>query len=532
MVIGKYIRLSLADRDLMKKENKSESESISHQRDLIQNFINGSPELRGCEQYEFFDDGYSGTNFDRPGFERLLEKIKKGEIDCVIVKDFSRFGRDYIELGDYLERIFPFLGVRFISVNDHYDSKDYQGTTGGLDVVMKNIVYDFYSKDLSVKVKTAKEQKYKQGLYQGGHVPFGLKKMPDQKGKLFIDEDAAAIVRKIFALALEGKGTAEIARILNEEHVLTPGQYYCERNPGHKKFKNQSAMLGWNATMVVKSLRQRMYYGALVGHKREYVMPCSKVSRAVPEEQQIILENHHEAIVSKEDWVKAQEVIRKMKKPTRTCDRMGYILKGHARCGHCGRALQYYDKQKVKYFQCNASKNNPHVSCSKGKLFSVPIEDAVFGAIQMMISNADRVDDMIQNQKYRKGEETLQLIDQMADWKKKLEQCKSRIFENMDQLNDGSITREVFLENKTRLNAEAEQIRQMMEGIEKRQKEMSMAADPETEKLREDIRKYEGEEKLTAEMVKAFVEDVLIFDNQHIEIKWNYSDDLIRMLLE
>ena len=155
-VIGKYIRLSQADRDLMKKDNKSESESISNQKALIQNFINSNAELRGCEQFEFFDDGYSGTNFERPSFERLLEKIKKGDINCVIVKDFSRFGRSYIELGDYLERIFPFLCVRFISINDHYDSQDYKGTTGGLDVVMKNIVYDYYSKDLSVKIKTAK----------------------------------------------------------------------------------------------------------------------------------------------------------------------------------------------------------------------------------------------------------------------------------------------------------------------------------------------------------------------------------------
>ena len=140
-VIGKYIRLSDADRDLMKKEGKTESESVSHQKALIQNFVNEEDELKDCEQYEFFDDGFSGTNFDRPSFEKLIEQIKKGKINCVIVKDFSRFGRDYIELGDYLEKIFPFMGVRFISINDHYDSLDYKGTTGGLDVVMKNIVY-------------------------------------------------------------------------------------------------------------------------------------------------------------------------------------------------------------------------------------------------------------------------------------------------------------------------------------------------------------------------------------------------------
>ena len=170
-VIGKYIRLSDADRDLMKKEGKTESESVSHQKALIQNFVNEKDELKDCEQYEFFDDGFSGTNFDRPSFEKLIEQIKKGKINCVIVKDFSRFGRDYIELGDYLERIFPFMGVRFISINDHYDSLDYKGTTGGLDVVMKNIVYDYYSKDLSVKVMTVKRAKMKRGLYIGGHVP-------------------------------------------------------------------------------------------------------------------------------------------------------------------------------------------------------------------------------------------------------------------------------------------------------------------------------------------------------------------------
>lgn len=242
-VIGKYIRLSQADQDLMKKENKSESESISHQKALIQNFINDSIELKDSMQYEFFDDGYFGTNFKRPSFEQLLEKIKKGEINCVIVKDFSRFGRDYIELGDYLERIFPFMGVRFISINDHYDSLDYKGTTGGLDVVMKNIVYDYYSKDLSMKVKTAKYQKMKQGKYLGGHVPYGLMKDPKDKHKLITDPEAAAVVREIFDMAIAKMRLIDMARTLNERGVETPGQYYRHKYPGTKKFINSSIKL-------------------------------------------------------------------------------------------------------------------------------------------------------------------------------------------------------------------------------------------------------------------------------------------------
>ena len=149
----------------------------------------------------------------------MLDKIRIGEINCVIVKDFSRFGRNYIELGDYLERIFPFLGVRFISINDQYDSNDYKGTTGGLDVVMKNILYDYYSKDLSVKVSTAKRAKMKRGEYIGGHVPFGLRKHPAIKNKLELDPEAAGIVRHVFELAINGfkrpipiHGNSEIQR--------------------------------------------------------------------------------------------------------------------------------------------------------------------------------------------------------------------------------------------------------------------------------------------------------------------------------
>lgn len=242
--LGIYIRLSQADFDLAKKEGKTESESISHQRDLIQRYIQSNPEFAGMPQQEFFDDGFSGTNFDRPSFERMLDKIRIGEINCVIVKDFSRFGRNYIELGDYLERIFPFLGVRFISINDQYDSNDYKGTTGGLDVVMKNILYDYYSKDLSVKVSTAKRAKMKRGEYIGlVHVPFGLRKHPSIKNKLELDPEAAGIVRHVFELAINGMKTAEIAAQLNEEEVVTPGAYFQKTHPDTRKFRNTTEQM-------------------------------------------------------------------------------------------------------------------------------------------------------------------------------------------------------------------------------------------------------------------------------------------------
>lgn len=245
--------------DLSRKEGKTESESITNQRALINRYLDKHEEFEGCPREEFFDDGYSGTNFARPSFEKMMEKVKKGKINLIAVKDFSRFGRDYIELGDYLERIFPFLGVRFISVNDSYDSDDYKGTTGGMDVVLKNIVYDYYSKDLSDKVTTSKYAIMKRGVYQGGHVPFGLRKGA-VKGKLETDPEAAQVVRKVFDLAIAGKGTGEIARILNADGDITPSDYFKKKNPQVKKFKLKTERKEWSSIMVLNIIRQEMYY--------------------------------------------------------------------------------------------------------------------------------------------------------------------------------------------------------------------------------------------------------------------------------
>lgn len=529
MVIGKYIRLSQADRDLMKKENKTESESISHQRDLIQNYIDADPKLSKCRQEEFFDDGYSGTNFDRPSFERLLEKIKSGEITCVVVKDFSRFGRDYIELGDYLERIFPFLGVRFISVNDHYDSNDYKGTTGGLDVVMKNIVYDYYSKDLSVKVKTAKISKMKQGLYLGGHVPYGLKRHPTIKGKLAIDEEAAAVVRKIFGYALEGLCSSEIATKLNEEGLETPGQYYCRKNPRQKKFKNQTGQLSWNIVMVTKILQQEMYYGAIAQHRREYVMPCSKVSRAIPKEEQIIIEGRHDPIVSKENWLKAQEVIRKISSPVRSQGR-DYPLKGVARCGCCGRALQYYRRKKISHFKCNASKYDPNTGCFVEKIPEDVINEAVLYAIQGAIDCTDAVEKRLQTAKKHSGTKALDSMNQIKALQAELDRCEDLRMKNIERLNTGDMSKDDYLSERDALNSRVEDLKRRLIECQSRKQEVETAEDPEVQRFLDASSKYKGRHELTNDMVKAFIESVLIYDPERIEIKWNFSDRVLGMM--
>lgn len=228
--IGIYIRLSLADEDTG-YGSKSESDSISNQRMLINRYLDESPTLSQCPRLEFADDGYTGTNFQRPQFTAMMEKVKRGEINLICVKDFSRFSRDYIETGNYLECTFPFMGVRFISINDGYDSEDYKGTTGGLEVVMRSIIYAAYSKDLSVKTTSAKVQMMKQGKYVGGYAPYGYVLHPTIRNKLKLDPEAANIVRRIFDEALLGRNTSQIALGLNDDNTTTPGQYFRTKHP-------------------------------------------------------------------------------------------------------------------------------------------------------------------------------------------------------------------------------------------------------------------------------------------------------------
>ena len=534
MVIAKYIRLSQADQDVMKKENKTESESIAHQRDLIQRYINSHSDLKGCEVREFYDDGYSGTNFKRPSFERLLEQIKKGEIGCVIVKDFSRFGRDYIELGDYLERIFPFLGVRFISVNDSYDSNDYKGTTGGLDVVLKNIVYDFYSKDLSVKVTTAKRAKMKRGEYIGGHVPYGLAKDPADKHKLIIDPEAAAIVKEIFRYAISGMRLVDIARRLNEKGYETPARYFQRKNPDKRNFHNTSDKDCWNHNSVRRILKQEMYYGAVVGHKREGIGVGWKQSVGVPKEEQVIVEGMHQGIVTKDEFLKAQKIFRKQGKTKRVVEKT-YPLWRKVKCGTCGRAMTM--KSGVvrgvdyRYFHCpHATVQVGEGGCTKECFREETLNAVVWDSVKGLLSAAG--DAKKRNGKKQAAAErnNASTVKKLADLQKKKAKCEAERFTNMDQFMAGNLDKEVYQKRRSELTQEAERLDGMIADLEAKLQEMEIVRDDGTKALMETVERFSGATELDQKIVDALIEKVLVYDLEHVEIQWKFSDEVLKLL--
>ena len=299
--IAMYLRLSKEDEFI-----RDESNSITNQRAFIREYINKDKALRKMNVLEFVDDGFTGKNMDRPDMQRMLDQIKRKEISCVIVKDFSRFSRDHIEQGKYIEQIFPFMGVRFIAINDNYDSDDYVGGIGEIDIAFKGILYDFFSEEQSQKVTTILDVKRGSGKYITAYAPFGYVKSPEDKHKLVVDEYASQIVKRIFREFLSGKSMYKIAEALNLEGIETPGVYIATRENNENqlaKYREKKPL--WSNVAVGRILENEQYTGTMVYNRFKSENVGDKHVKALPEEEWKRVENCHVAIISKEDFEKA-----------------------------------------------------------------------------------------------------------------------------------------------------------------------------------------------------------------------------------
>lgn len=272
-----YLRLSKDDGDFSSsEEGKAESNSIHNQRELLLSFLEKHSEMKLYDEYK--DDGRTGTNFDRPDFKRMMEDIRTGAVNCIIVKDLSRFGRDYIECGKYIEKIFPQLGVRFISVNDGFDTAA-AGSSDSIVIPFKNLINDSYSRDISIKVRSNLDIKRRQGEFISNFAVYGYEKDPKDKNHLVIDEYAAEIVRDIFKWKLEGLSPDRIANRLNRQGILSPMEYKKARGSRYKSAFKTGSRAFWSHVAVRRILQNEVYTGTLVQGKR--TTPNYKVKRLV-----------------------------------------------------------------------------------------------------------------------------------------------------------------------------------------------------------------------------------------------------------
>ena len=376
-----YLRLSRDDSDVGnatdgKGNVKSESNSIGNQRELIRAYIH---EQQDIELYDIYvDDGFSGSNFDRPEFKRMMSDIEAGRANCVIVKDLSRFGRDYIESGRYIQKLFPALGVRFIALTDHYDSIHADAGESGIVLPVKNFINDSYCRDISTKVKSQFEVKRKNGECIAPFAIYGYRKAENNKNQLIIDEYAADIVRKIFEWKMEGMAVSAIAEKLNGLGVLSPKEYKKSIGSNYKGGFSCAVKSLWSSSTVKRILTNEMYLGHLIQGKTEKINYKLKKSVEKPKEDWVKVENTHEPIISQDNFLIVQNLLKADGRVSPVTEKNS-IFTGLLFCGDCGeqmirRVNRYKDTQKV-YYIC--STKNRGEGCTRHSIEEEKLKEMI-----------------------------------------------------------------------------------------------------------------------------------------------------------
>ncbi len=507
-----YYRLSMED------DNTGDSNSIINQRKLIKGYISGVPELANLPFREFYDDGYSGATMERPGIKEVLELARKNRVQCIVVKDFSRFARNYIEMGTYLEQIFPFLGVRFISISDHYDSRDYRGKGADIDVQFKGLVADFYVKDQSAKVKAAYEARRREGNYSCWLAPYGYEVNPEDRSDLLIVEEEAAVVRRIYELASERYRRVEICRILNKEGIPTPSQSMRKRGVNVAK---QSCGTQWTEWMVVRILEDRTYIGCMVYGKTHVKDPGSKKEIYVPKSCWKVIENHHKPIVSKELYEKVQT------RKVRGNNNRGKYSKGHTifngylKCGSCGGTLRAgrMVKGHVSY-SCGRSREKDETDCFSGLLDNRILEYVVLDKIKEYLQSNISEEQIQHSIKIQHEDKITAYEEEIHKCKNELESIKKQNLQNYEEYRTGKLSREQFAIEKKQLEEEKTVLENKIQDTEALLISEEKRTEPRANIIVDQMTDALKAEKLTGEMLERYVKEIIVYNDGRIVMKW------------
>lgn len=516
-----YLRLSLSDGD-MGEDNKDESNSIENQRLLINTYLENHPDIfQNTEEY--IDDGYSGTNFKRPEFIRMIEDAKQGKVGTIIVKDLSRLGRDYIECGDYIEQIFPVLGVRFIAINNFFDSDSYGGDNLGFDMAITNLINHLYSRDISKKVRTAMEVKWKQGYTTNGRAPYGYLPNPKEKGRWVVDSETAPVVKLIFELANKGYKVDRIVAELNDRKIPTPGTVFKMNDYWRSdKYMVPKDERLWEYLMVHRIVRNYVYTGALVMGKRRTVTLGSKAYKNLPKDQWTIVEGVNEAIVSKEEFENAQAIFKMMKKSYNSAEE--YPLKGKLRCGNCKTSLMKGCRGSGDIFYCNHSRSKGKASkCCKDSYPMQSLETIARGAIRNMIYKVKFLKDQVEEQIEREKDEVME-ISEIKKLQTKVAQLQAEKIREYENYADGNYTREMYIAKKEKLTAQIDALSAQIteqENITKLQNNV-MAEIAGIARAGDDY----FENGLSKEVVDAFIKTIYVYDPEKVEIVFKCEDEI------
>ena len=515
-----YLRLSREDGDI-DSGNETESNSISSQRVCIRHYIeeNGM----NCEDFtEVSDDGYSGTNMHRPGIQKILKMAESGNVKTIIVRDLSRFARNYLEAGHYLEFIFPMYGVRFISVNDGYDSLLTGETTGGLGLAIHNLINQMYSMDISRKIKSAVDMKKLNGEYVYGTAPYGYKK-GEKKNTIVPDKAAAPVVKNIFEWAASGMTVTSIARKLNAMNVVTPSVYLADVRG---KYKTRSF---WTFDSVRNILENRIYTGDTVPFKSHVIKVGSNRVKQIPTELQTVIPNTHEPIITRDLFYLAQTVKRSVHK--NKSEPRKNLFTSLLVCGCCENRLSK-GKAQNKYWRCANSRYTTETDCKNVKIEESALKNIILRAVTMQCKMLDIRLTKIKKESSSVGSDEYFLKKEISSYRSKIEQAKDAKIRLYEDYADGILNVEDYKSQKNELLRSTDDLQLKLKTAECRLAEIGERLKQNAVRISESeaFSKYSEITDLTPELAKELIDGIVVFPNGTVRIKWNFADETANII--
>ncbi len=523
---AEYLRISREDGD------KEESDSIGSQKDITHEYVDLNDDIALVDEY--VDDGWSGTNFSRPDFERMMEDIKSGKVNCVIVKDLSRFGRNYILVGQYLEMIFPLLNIRFVSVVDRIDSVKDPASINNALVSFKNVMNDEYCRDISNKVRSSLDRKRSKGEFVGSFASYGYFKDPDDHHHLVIDPTAAEVVRNIYQWFLGGMSIIGIAKKLNQLGIPNPTMYKKQLGFNYRHPEGELCDGLWPDSSVKRILKNRIYTGDMVQSKTKVKSYKVQVSANVPEDQWIIVPGTHEAIIPQEEFETVQQLLRR---DTRTAPGISHvsIFGGFLRCADCKRAMgkkstsQPY--KKYYYYVCQTFRKGDRDACTKHTIREEKLYQAVLTTIQAQIQLAVSMDEVLkdlkkQDVKARRSSRLESMLEMKKQEHAKISQFKIDLYPDW---KSGMISKAEYLALKEKFDKQLEQIEQAVANIKEEIKRYQETTNTENQFIKHFL-KYRNITELTREVIVELIEMIYVHEGGSITINFRYQDEYQRLL--
>ncbi len=533
-----YVRLSVVGSDLGRNQD-----SIEMQRYMLEKYVETQPDMRLMEV--FCDNGETGTNFERPGFERMMDAVRSRAVDCIVVKDLSRFGRNYVETGYYLEKIFPRLGVRFVAVNDQYDTLK-EGAGDGLVYSLKNLVNDLYARDISLKVSSSLATKRGQGEFVGAIAPYGYRKSEEDRHRLAVDADAAPIVRDIFRWRLEGEGFARIARRLNDAGVPSPAAYRYEK--GYLKDKPSGQALLWKALCVQRMTANPAYAGHMAQGKTRKPLAGGPAEVQVPADEWVVVRNTHEALVSQEDFDRVQAMADECRR--KYCALRGKhpttenVFKGLLVCADCGvkmvRHKNVTPKGTARYsFGCIVYARNPGSQnlggqgCSQKHVREQELAETVAQALRIQVQLALDLEEILGKVRKLKGcqgkdKELDGQIGKLQAGIKRNAALRSTLFESY---TEHTLTEKEYVSMKAEYDKEARELKEKLSVLEKEKQEAGHVHETR-EGWVSTLKKYQGFRTVTREMAVELISCIRVSGHHELEIVWNFQDVFAGLMVE